>query len=93
MTYRIYAIIGKQRVKDKTTTESRTVADFALAELLRDNTLNNVKVSMTERKQHDKKATNIAFYDMTNTRVCSKCNFVGEFIDDGETCPKCMLVQ
>jgi rubrerythrin len=26
-------------------------------------------------------------------RECTRCGFVGRFIDAGETCPKCKLVQ
>lgn len=29
----------------------------------------------------------------TGTRICTRCYYSGIFIDDGETCPECKLVQ
>lgn len=29
----------------------------------------------------------------SDVRTCERCGYRGQFIDDGETCPQCLLVQ
>ena len=39
------------------------------------------------------KGINVFTFVSTQSRVCERCGCLSEFIDDGETCPNCKLVQ
>jgi len=68
MTYRIYARWADGKVSDKTTTESRTVADFAWSELCKLSWEDNNKpegLTYTFRANESKKPVQISYVDFT----------------------------
>lgn len=68
MTYRIYARWADGKVSDKTTTESRTVADFAWSELCKirwEGTNKPEGLTYTYRGDESKKPVQISYVDFT----------------------------
>jgi fibronectin type 3 domain-containing protein len=68
MTYRIYARWADGKVSDKTTTESRTVADFAWSELCKirwEDTNKPEGLTYTFRANESKKPVQISYVDFT----------------------------
>ncbi len=65
MTYRVYLRWPPQRVTDKTTTESRAVAEFAFKELLARADLagKDVAATFTEKSENAATAENISYHD------------------------------
>lgn len=69
MTYRIYARWPEGKVSDKTTTESRSVADFAWAELSKKRWKENNRpegLTFTFREGDKKKPVQIDYVDFTS---------------------------
>lgn len=95
MTYRVRLQLPGNRVGEKTTTESQAVANYAFCDLLHRYAGQPVAATMTKRLPGANKSENLGFIDLTHalSRNCERCDYSGAFIDDGETCPNCRLVQ
>ncbi len=95
MTYRVRLQWPGQRVTEKTTTESKAVADYAFCDLLSRYAGQDCAASMTRRDGKKQRADSLAYVDLSEAepRTCRRCNYVGPFVDEGETCPNCKLVQ
>jgi len=87
-THRIYLRHTGQRVTDKTVTHDRKVADFAYLNLLTDfGGKKGVAATWTiNGKNYD-------YVELDKIRACAVCDYSGPFIDGGETCAQCKLVQ
>jgi len=94
MTYRVRLQLPDNKVAEKTTTESRAVADYAFCDLLHRYVGQPVAATMTQRVS-DNKPINIMYIDLTGTqsRQCRHCDYSGAFIDDAECCPNCKLLE
>ncbi len=88
MTWRIYLRHPQQRVSDKTVTDDRSVADLALRRLVYE----HVGLHAAAVKTRDGQQEQYVRLD-EGYRVCEKCRYRGPFVDGGETCPYCALVQ
>lgn len=88
MTYRIYLRWPGQRVSDKTVTDDNMVADLAYCNLI----ANNVGKQAAAVKTKDGKNQQYIQLDKQYL-TCERCGYEGPFIDEGECCPKCKLVQ
>lgn len=86
--YRVYLRHPKQRVTEKTVTCDRAVADMALRHLV----VSHVGEQAAAVVSGGGKQLQYVWLD-ENHRACERCNYHGPFIDGGETCPNCVLVQ
>jgi hypothetical protein len=94
MNYHVYLRWPDQQINETTTTESERVANYAFCDLLHRYANKPCAASMTRRDDNDKPVV-LAYYDLSHVVLytCIRCAYSGPFIDDGETCPNCKLVQ
>ncbi len=87
-TYRIYLRNQEQQVTDKTTTTDNGVADTALRRLVLSHKGESAAavISVNGKQQQYIRLDG-------DTDICERCKYRGPFVDDGETCPHCALVQ
>ncbi len=86
--YRVYLRHQEQRVSDKTNTTDRYVADHALRRLV----VEHVGEHAAAVSSMDNKQKQYVRLD-SNFHTCERCDYLGPFVDDGETCPRCALAQ
>ncbi len=91
LKYHIFYTINNHTIQLQTTTDSTHIAHVAynyLLDLITYRTEINLSVVITENDKEIKK-----FNITQHSRRCENCNVFSDFIDDGETCPACYLVQ
>ncbi len=89
--YRIFYRTNNHIIDLQTTTQSIHIAHVAynyLLDLITYRTGLNISVVITEDGKEIKH-----FKICQHSRRCENCNVFSDFIDDGETCPACYLVQ
>lgn len=88
MTHRIYIRYPDQRVSHKTVTPDEGVASLAFRRLIIDHAGEAAAVTWT------RDGINQQYVQLDHApRTCERCYYRGPFIDEGETCPQCTLVQ
>jgi len=88
MTHRVYLRYPNQRVAHKTQTDSREVAALAFRRLVAAHVGEAAAVTWTQ----DGRNRQYIRLDKHHQQ-CRLCSYVGPFIDDGECCPACAMVQ
>lgn len=86
-TYRAYLRLPPQQALEKTTTPHRDLAVEALRRIVDAHRRETGAAVLT----CDGK--NVMYLDLARANWCERCGHVGEFLDDGQTCPECLLVQ
>lgn len=87
-TYRAYLRLPPQRVAEKTTTPHRDLAVEALRRIVAAHRGESGAAVLTCDGH------NLEYIELSQRpSVCAMCGYVGAFIDEGETCPKCSHVR
>lgn len=87
-TYRAYLRRPPQRVAEKTTTPHRDLALEALRRIVATHSGTTGGAVLTRDGRNE------VYLDLAQRPgVCRRCGHLGPMIDEGETCPQCLLVQ
>lgn len=87
-TYRTYLRLPPQQALEKTTTPHRDLALEALRRIVVAHSGETGAAVMTRDGRNE------IYLDLaTRPWICELCGYMGNFIDGGETCPNCKLVQ
>lgn len=87
-TYRVYLRHPNQRVSEKTVTSDRDLANEAFQRLVIAHAGEHAAAvrSLNNRQQEYIRLDR-------DLRICERCGCRAPFIDGGETCPNCLLMQ